>query len=66
MKIRGERHYNAKLTDEDVRLIRKSEIERRRLREELAQLSNRALADKFGVTQRCIERVLGEGWSHVA
>lgn len=66
MRNRGEKHYRAKLTDDDVRLIRRAEIERRRLREQAEQLSNRALAEKFGVSPRCIERVLGDGWSHVA
>lgn len=64
---RGEAHYKAKLTESDVRLLRALAEERRALLDRLAALSNRALAGKFDVTERCVERVLyGQTWTHVA
>lgn len=63
---RGEAHYRAKLTEHDVRLLRALAAERRQLLEQAAELSNAALAAKFGVTPACVERVLyGQTWSHV-
>ena len=64
--MRGETHYKAKLTNDDVRLIRLMIAERGQVRAQLAQMSNKALAEKFGVTKRAIERIAsGEGWAHV-
>ena len=66
MSASGEAHYLAKLTDQDVRLIREAAIERRRLRQEAARLSNAALAEKFGVKLGTILSVLSfNSWRHV-
>lgn len=63
---RGESLPQSKLTDDDVRLILASVEERERLKEEARQLSNKSLADKFGVHYRTIERLVqGHTWSHV-
>lgn len=57
-RSRGENHPNAKLTDEDVEQIRelmdwkKQEIERLN-----SIASCAALAEKFGVSKRCIENI---------
>ena len=64
--VRGTDHPNAKLTDDDIRLIRECVAERERLREEARQLSNEALAQKFDVSQRTIDRVTQcRGWIHI-
>jgi len=64
--VRGTDHPLSKLTDDDVRLIRECVAERERLREEARRLSNEALAEKFGVHHRTIERVTQcRGWIHV-
>jgi len=63
---RGEDHYNARLTEEDVRWIRQLGAERSALLERARELSNMQLAEKFSVTRHTIERVLSrERWSHV-
>ena len=63
---RGTDHHNAKLTDDDIRLIRECVAERERLREEARQLSNESLAQKFDVSLRTIDRVTQcRGWIHV-
>lgn len=56
----------AKLSEDDVKLIRAAAVERERLRAEARQLSNVALAEKFEVHERTIEKVLQfETWIHV-
>lgn len=56
----------ASLTDEDVRLIRALVEERRRLIAEARKLSNKLIAEKFGVKERSVERIIsGEQWGHV-
>jgi DNA-binding transcriptional regulator YiaG len=56
---RGERHGNAKLTDVDVREIR-------RLRRE-AHMTMQAIADVFGVSASIVHRILsGAGWKHIS
>lgn len=63
---RGESHYRAKLTEDDVRALRAIAAERRELLDRLVAISNRALAEKFEVKQSCIERVIyGQTWTHV-
>lgn len=63
---RGSDLPQAILTDEDVQLIRQAQAERNRLRAQAAQLSNRALAEKFGVHHRTIDRITsGHGWTHI-
>ena len=71
--LRGSELPHSKLTEDDVRLIRQLVAERtelvrraRQLRDESRKLSNRHIAEKFGVTSRTIERLLsGEQWGHV-
>ena len=54
---RGEKHPRAKLTEDDVRLIRLLSNE---------GLSIRVIAKKFYVSKRAIEVILnGTGWKHV-
>lgn len=63
---RGEQLPHAKLTEEDVRLLRKCVVERERLRKQANELSNQRLAEKFDVHVRTIEKVLqGYSWFHV-
>jgi len=57
----------AKLTEDDVALIRQLVDERERLRSEASALTNARLAEKFGVHVRTIDRVTTrENWGHVA
>lgn len=54
---RGERKHNAKLTDDDVREIRRLCS---------AGLSQRAIAAQFGVTQSIVSEILNsKRWAHV-
>ena len=54
---RGERNHRAKLTEDDVRLIRALGAE---------GMTHRGLAAKFEVSKRAIEAVLtGQSWRHV-
>ena len=64
--MRGESHCRAKLTSEDVRLIREAAEYRAKLLADAAGLSNEKLAEKFGVSRSAIGRVLyNGGWGHV-
>ena len=78
---RGSRNGQAKLTEEDVVLIRRCAEERTALAARIAELnaktaaaqrekmalSNRQLAEKFGVHHRVIESIIyGTAWAHVA
>ena len=63
---RGTDHHNAKLTDDDIRLILDCVAERERLIAEARKLTNAELAKKFDVHFRTIDRVTsGRGWAHV-
>jgi DNA-binding NarL/FixJ family response regulator len=54
---RGEAHPRAKLTEDDVHLIRALSKE---------GLSQRAIAKKFYVSKRAIEAIVtGTGWKHI-
>lgn len=64
---RGTELPQAKLTEDDVRLIRQVHAE---ARAEIARLhkscSAKALAEKFGVHHRTVEKILSrETWAHV-
>lgn len=64
--VRGERHYRAKLTEEDVRLILELKAERDRLIAEAKKITTKRLADKFGVHEKTVQRVFYRGgWAHV-
>jgi len=63
---RGEQLPQSKLTDDDVRLLRKCAAERERLRKEANELSNKRLAEKFEVHIHTIEKILQRStWIHV-
>lgn len=63
---RGEALPQSKLDNDDVRLILLAVKERDRLRAEASLLSNSALAEKFGVHIRSIDRVTaGYSWTHI-
>jgi len=56
----------AKLTEEDIKHIFELVDYRNELREKANQLSNKGLAEKFGVHKSTIEKVLmGQIWRHV-
>lgn len=66
MTKRGKDLPWAKLSEDDIRLIRACVEERERLRAQAAELSNAKLAEKFGVHEATIEKVLsGVTWGHV-
>jgi hypothetical protein len=64
---RGQDLPRAKLLDLDVIAIRSAVVQRQNLRNHIAQnLSNEALAQKFGVHVRTIEKaVQRETWGHI-
>lgn len=64
---RGQDLPHAKLLDLDVLAIRSAARQRESLRQHIRDnLSNEALARKFGVHVRTVEKVLSaESWSHV-
>lgn len=63
---RGSELPSAKLTEHDVILIRQLIEERRKLARKIKELSNKKIAEKFGVHLRTIDRVSnGETWRHV-
>lgn len=63
---KGSRHWNSKLTEEDVNLILELNKERLRLKEELSRVTTVAMADKFGVSNSVISRICaGHDWRHV-
>ena len=63
---RGSKHWNSKLTEEDVELILALNQERLRLKEELSRVTTTAMAEKFGVSGSVICRICsGNDWVHV-
>ncbi len=64
---RGQQLPHAKLTEDDVRLIRELVAHREDLIQQARQLSAAKIAEKFDVHQRTIEKVInGYSWGHVA
>jgi len=56
----------AKLTNDDVLMIRELVGYRDELKKKAADLTNKKLAEKFGVHNRTIDRITAGGaWSHV-
>ena len=56
----------AKLTEDDVRLINQFVAEREQLKARLKGMTNQAIADKFQVHRRTIDKITsGETWGHV-
>lgn len=68
MAVRGQNLPQAKLLDLDVVAIRSAVRQRESLRKHIRDnLSNDALALRFGVHVRTIEKAIrGESWSHIA
>lgn len=63
---RGSQHHNAKLTEEDVKLIIELGEERLRLKAELEKVKQSAVAEKFGVVASVISRIQNaHDWRHV-
>lgn len=64
--LRGSQLPQSKLTEDDVRLILAVVDERERIKQQLRQMTNAKLAEKFGVHVRTIDRVTAcGGWAHV-
>jgi len=63
---KGSKHWNSKLTEEDVDLILALNAERLRLKAELSRVTTVAMAEKFGVSNSVISRICaGHDWRHV-
>ena len=65
---RGEEQVNAKLTADQVRQIRELDRERVELKEKLADLSQRAIADRFGISKQRVWEIVNfrnGAWGHV-
>lgn len=65
---RGSKHHNAKITEDDVRLIIELDRERRRAKEKLDSLSQRAIAEKFGISKQRVWEIVNSrdgAWGHV-
>lgn len=63
---RGSELPQSKLTEHDVKLILDCVAERERLRDEANKLSNQALAEKFDLHIRTIEKITSRrSWIHV-
>ena len=65
--VRGSEHPQAKLTDEQVQEMRSARRQRQALLRHIKEnLSNEAMAKKYGVHVRTVEKVVThEGWCHV-
>lgn len=64
--LRGSQLTHSKLDENDVRNIRELIAYRENLKSEASALSNRKIAEKFGVHNRTIDRIAsGENWGHV-
>lgn len=64
--LRGSELPQARLTEHQAREILALVEHRNGLKRELHTLTNRALAERFGVHQRTIEKLIsGESWAHV-
>lgn len=65
-QVRGSAHPLAKLTEHDVALILQLAAERAELLRQARELSFRALAEKFEVSESTVQRIVyGERWGHV-
>ncbi len=65
-KPKGSKHWNSKLTEEDVFLIRELNKERLRLHKELQAVKIDTIAEKFGVSHSVISRICADkDWLHI-
>jgi hypothetical protein len=63
---KGSAHSNAKLTEDDVKLILALNQERLEIRKRLKQVSIEAIANKFDMSPTVIGRIVnGHSWRHV-
>ena len=66
MSVCRSKTSNAKLTTEDVVLIKQLLTEKEALETELKKVSTKAIAEKFEVSEGTIKRIAtGECWWHV-
>ncbi len=57
---RGEKHYNAKVTDEQVREIRQAVLTRAEMRRQINErYSNDVLCKKYGLSPRGLDKIIG-------
>lgn len=64
---RGERNGKAKLTDKQAAEIVKCLKKYRKLRDEMRELTPRAIASKFGVTETTVRQIHeGRTWRHLS
>ena len=55
---RGENHYKHKLKDDDISLIIELANHRKQLQKKKKKITNQRIAEKFGVTASCVEKVI--------
>lgn len=63
---KGSKHFHAKLTEEDVKLILALNEERLEIRKKLKEVSIEGIARKFDMSPSVIGRIVrGHAWRHV-
>jgi DNA invertase Pin-like site-specific DNA recombinase len=65
---KGSRHHFSKITEEDARLILELDQERRKVKKVLDTLSQRAIAEKFGISKQRVWEICNArdgAWGHV-
>ena len=65
---KGSRHHFSKITEEDARLILELDQERRKVKKVLDTLSQRAIAEKFGISKQRVWEICNTrdgAWGHV-
>jgi len=65
---RGSQHHSAKLTEDDVRLILELDKERVRLKQKMQEVSQPAIAEKFGISKQRVWEIVNAdrgAWRHV-
>lgn len=64
----GSQHHSAKLTEDDVRLILELDKERVRLKQKMQEVSQPAIAEKFGISKQRVWEIVNQNrgaWRHV-
>ena len=63
---KGSKHHNAKVTEEDVKLILELYEEGQIIRKRLQSLSMKGIGEKFGIKPQTVyDIVSGRSWRHV-
>jgi hypothetical protein len=65
---KGSKHWNSKLTEDDVRLIVQLNDLREQKKQELAELSQRKIGEKFGISSQRVWEICNQwdgAWRHV-